>query len=66
MVAGEGGEEGVCGDHVSDLALDCKIRKETTQRSRRHELKHVTTLVFQFLCQQNLPSKDSYVFKVPE
>lgn len=70
VVAGEGGEVGICGAYVSDLALEgnlyCKTRRETIQRNRRHELKHITTLVFQFLFRHDLLSKDRYIFKVLE
>lgn len=70
VAVGEGGDIGVCGVHVSYLALEgnlyCKMRKETTQRSRTHELKHITTLVFQFHFQHDLPSKDRYISKVLE
>jgi len=70
VAAGEGGDVGVCGVHVSVLALEgylyCKMKKETTQRSRRHQLKHITTLVFQSLFQHDLPSKDRCILKVSE
>lgn len=46
LVAGEGREAGIWGVYVSDLALEgnlyYKTRRETVQRSRRYELKHIT------------------------
>lgn len=70
VVAGEGGRVEIWGVYVSDLALEgnlyCGTRREATQRSRSHGLKHITTLVFQFLFQRDLLSKDKYIFKVLE
>lgn len=67
LVAGEGRDVGICEFYVSNLALEgnlyYKTRRETIQRSRRYELKRITTLVFQFVFQHDLLSKDRYILR---
>lgn len=47
---------------MSDSALErnsyCRVRIETTQRSKKHELKHFTALVFWFVFLYDLTSEN--------
>lgn len=56
------GGAGACGVRGSDLASERNLshtrRKETTQKSGRLELEHLTIQVSRFLFGHDLPSKD--------